>query len=201
MKHLFLPFALLVSPAISMAADESFSRSVTPSDYTSAGLQKLTPEERARLDSLVNAFKRGALEQARKETAVAAAAKARAEDAAARAQAEVRTVQAERQSRAPDQSGRKAGGLLAKVLLPAGTEVEYSTIESRIVGNFQGWESRTTFQLENGQRWQAESSTSYVTPPVASPAVKISAGALGAFYMTVEGVKPRVKVRLVTDNR
>ena len=92
------------------------------------------------------------------------------------------------------------GGLLAraKVLLTPGTQVEYSTVESRLVGDFLGWEGRTLFTLENGQRWQSAGEAVYISPPIRSPAVRIVPGALGSFWLVVEGVKPRVKVVPVT---
>jgi hypothetical protein len=185
------------------AAEEAFSRAVAPTDFSAAGLAKLTPEELARLDALVRDFKSGALEAARREAAAAAEAKIRAEAAAARAEADARTARAEAEAKAQQavvaERKKNEGGLLAraKVLLTPGTEIEYATIESRIVGDFRGWDGRTVFQLENGQRWQSEGSSSYITTPVPGPAVKISPGALGAFYMTIDGVKPRVKVKLL----
>ena len=82
----------------------------------------------------------------------------------------------------------------AKVLLAPGTKVEYATVESRIAGEFRGWESRTVFTLENGQRWQVAGGESYVTPPEPGPAVTIKPGIMGSFWMTIAGVRPRVKV-------
>jgi hypothetical protein len=83
------------------------------------------------------------------------------------------------------------------VILTPGTQIAYADVESRIAGEFRGWEGRTLFTLENGQRWQAQGTRPYISPPLANPAVKIIPGALGSFWMTVEGVKPRVKVALV----
>jgi hypothetical protein len=53
------------------------------------------------------------------------------------------------------------------------------------------------FALENGQRWRSAGESTYVSPPIPNPAVKITPGALGTFWLTVEGVKSRVKVALV----
>jgi hypothetical protein len=72
--------------------------------------------------------------------------------------------------------------------------VEFAAVESRIAGQFSGWSARTVFVLENGQRWQVSGGDSYVTPPVAGPVVKIAPGALGSFWMTIEGVRTRVRV-------
>lgn len=187
---------------VSRAAEDTFSKAIPTQDFSAAGLAKLSPEELARLNALVRDFKSGALEAARREAAVAGEAREKAEAKAARAEAEARaaTATAEAQVRARDEAGKKAeSGLLAKakVLLTPGTQIDYSTLESRIVGEFRGWQGRTIFTLENGQRWQSAGESTYVSPLVLSPAVKIGPGMLGTFWMTVEGVKQRVKVTSV----
>ena len=150
-----------------MAAEEAFSRAVRPEDFAAGGLAKLSPAELARLDALVRAFKEGGQEGAERATAAV-----------------------------PGAGGKPAAGRRSstKVRLTPGTEVEYATVESRIAGEFRGWEKRTVFTLENGQRWQVTSEDSYVTPPEPGPAVTIKPGTLGAFWMTIAGVRPRVKV-------
>ena len=181
---------------VTRGAERSFSKAVQPADFSAAGLGKLSPEELGRLDALVRDYKRGALEAARREAAAAATARAEAEARAAKAEAQARG--------APGTEAKNAEKSLlarAKVLLTPGTEIEYATVESRIAGDFQGWDGRTLFTLENGQRWQADGSGSYVTSPIARPAVKIAPGVLGSFWMTVEGVKSRVKVKLVSGGK
>jgi hypothetical protein len=168
--------------ATTAGAAEVFSRTVRPGDYAAAGLNKLSAEELARLDGLVRDYQSGALARAQRE---AAAAEARA------AQAEQRAVAAAVEKRAPAETARPAD---AKVVLTPGTKVEYATVESRIAGQFRGWELRTVFTLENGQRWQVIGGEPYVTPPEAGPAVKITPGLLGSFWMTIAGVRARVKV-------
>ena len=187
------------------AADEKFSTSVPVGEFSAAGLTKLSPEELARLDALVRDFKSGALAKAQREAAAAAKAQADAEAKAARAEAGMRAAEADAQARAAaaakakvESAATKAPGeaapLKGVVTVEPGTKVEFSTVESRIAGAFNGWEARTVFTLENGQRWRNMSNDSYVTSPVQSPAVKIVPGILGTFWMTVEGVKQRVKV-------
>ena len=67
-------------------------------------------------------------------------------------------------------------------------------IESQLLGDFEGWESRTIFRLANGQAWQVDddSNASYA---LRSPKVTIRRGMFGAFYLEVDGAKrsPRVK--------
>lgn len=200
-------FAALLGVAVSAAtpaatvaatpAEPPFSQAVPAPDFAAAGLGKLSPEELARLDALVRAYQSGALARARREAAAAsaraAAAEAKAAEAAARAKTTPPSAPATAAGDKPDTS------LLAraKVLLTPGTKIEYATIESRLAGDFRGWDGRTVFTLENGQRWQAQGGDPYVTPAVRSPAVKIVPGAMGSFFLHVEGVRPRVRVALV----
>ena len=205
------------------AADEKFSTTVPAGEFSAAGLTKLSPEELARLDALVRDFKSGALAKAQREAAAAAkaqadaeaktarveaeakAARVEAETKAAQAEARMRAALAQAQARAAEAAKAKGESVPAKapvetappkgtVTVEPGTKVEFSTVESRIAGAFNGWEARTVFTLENGQRWRNMSSNSYVTSVVQNPAVKIVPGILGTFWMTVEGVKQRVKV-------
>jgi len=78
---------------------------------------------------------------------------------------------------------------------------EEAPVESRLTGEFRGWEPRTVFALENGERWQETGGTTYAGPPLAAPAVRIRAGALGAHWMRIEGVGREVKVRRVDAGR
>lgn len=215
---LFTVARVLALGASLAGAEAPFSQAVSPPDFAAAGLSKLSPEELARLDALVRAYGSGALEAAKREAAAASVARTEAErrareaealatraeadakSAAARAStAEADAKRAVAHASATDADGRKSLSLLgrAKVLLTPGTEIEYSTVESRIVGDFRGWERGTVFTLENGQRWRVESSDSYVSPSVHAPAVKITPGMLGSFFLNVEGVRPRAKVAII----
>lgn len=68
------------------------------------------------------------------------------------------------------------------------------TIESHIPGAFEGWKPRTKIVLANGQVWQI-SDDSARAHYIDNPKVKIRRGALGAFYLEIEGTNssPRVK--------
>jgi hypothetical protein len=139
MKKALLGAWLAVSlVATAWGADESFSSSVPRGDFSAAGLGKLTPEELARLDALVRDYKSGALEAARREAVKAAEARAKAESVA-RIEAETRAARAEAQVRASETEKKPETSLLAraKVLLTPGTHIEYSTVESRLVGDFR----------------------------------------------------------------
>lgn len=71
-------------------------------------------------------------------------------------------------------------------------------MDSRIKGDFEGWSGRTTFRLENGQVWVQVNGDSYVyTPALASPKVKIFPASFGTFWLEIEGVKLRCRIKPV----
>lgn len=161
------------------AAEENFSKAVRAEDFSAAGLTKLTPAELARLDALVRDYQSGALMAAQREV--------EAETQAARAET----------TRAKEGF---VGGLLAKakVVLTPGTEVEYTSVDTQLPGDFRGWSPGTVFALANGQHWQVTDSSTYGTPPEPGPRkVRIVPGALGSFFLEIEGVRQKPRVTFV----
>lgn len=158
---------LWLSAGLVQASEPGFSKSVAAEDFAAAGLGKLSPEELARLDALVQQFKAG---PKRASTAAVAAGPKTATE--------------------PRTSSRA-------ITVAPGTEVRYASVESRIAGEFRGWQSNTILRLENGQRWKVLPGQNYSGPAVNSPAARIVPGMLGTFWLTVEGVKVRVKVEPV----
>lgn len=68
------------------------------------------------------------------------------------------------------------------------------SIESHIPGHFEGWEPRTRIRLANGQIWQVSDDSRRMLD-FQNPKVAVRRGALGAFYLEIEGTNssPRVK--------
>jgi hypothetical protein len=175
--------ALALSVAAAARADDSFTKGLSPSDFAAAGLGKLTPDELAKLDSLVRGQQTGAVKRATEETTKAVAAAVRQE------------VQAE--DRKAAQSQPAAPGLVdrMKVLLKPGTQIEYTTLDATLLPPFNGWQRGTVFTLSNGQRWVASDNDEYWAPRTDKPLhVRIVPGMLGSFFMEIEnGGRPRVK--------
>jgi len=67
-------------------------------------------------------------------------------------------------------------------------------IESSIPGPFEGWRGNARFQLANGQVWQVTDGSS-AFENLNNPKVKIRRGALGAFYLEIEGTNRSPRVR------
>ncbi len=70
------------------------------------------------------------------------------------------------------------------------------SMESRAVGSFKRWQKKMKIKLENGQVWQVTSNNTMYYK-IENPKVKIEKGALGAFYMGIEGVNRRLKVKRI----
>jgi len=181
--------------ASSLAAEPPFTRQLSPEDFAAAGLNKLTPAERERLDALI--ARRGSedLSQARAEANRAKAERALAETKAAEAAAKAAALAAApTPTPAPAASAAPRAGWLSKVTLKPGTAVEYETVETALVGDFSGWSVGTLFTLSNGQRWRVVNG-SYVAPKDSTPRkVRIVPGVLGSFFLEIEGIRSRPKV-------
>ncbi len=65
-------------------------------------------------------------------------------------------------------------------------------IQSRIVGPFTGYTGRTTFTLENGQRWAQSQRDSAYFPKIDSPPVIIVKGTIGYRMIIAGGGEIRV---------
>lgn len=103
----------------------------------------------------------------------------------------------EAQGKLPVQAGPRA--LQQQATQQFGMEQQASkgtleAIESRIPGSFEGWKPKTKIVLANGQVWQI-SDDSARAHYIDNPKVTIRRGALGAFYLEIEGTNssPRVK--------
>ncbi|MDH5264386.1 MAG: hypothetical protein OEX21_06535, partial [Betaproteobacteria bacterium] len=74
-------------------------------------------------------------------------------------------------------------------------EVVVDAIESTLPGSFDGWGPKANFRLANGQVWQVADDSSGSTRTIENPKVRIRRGALGAFYLEIEGTNRSPRVR------
>jgi hypothetical protein len=79
--------------------------------------------------------------------------------------------------------------------LPAPPPVVES-IQSEIPGHFDGWYANSRIRLANGQVWQVTDGTSRFAN-LQNPKVTVRSGALGSFFLEIEGVKPSPRVRRI----
>jgi hypothetical protein len=71
------------------------------------------------------------------------------------------------------------------------------SIESTIVGDFDGWGPNTRFTLANGQVWRVVDGSEAVLTRTSNQQVKITRNFLGTLFMQVEGTNSSPKVRRV----
>jgi hypothetical protein len=159
MRRMLTTTLVLLALAAGSASAQEFSsleERMSAKEFKEAGLDKLTPEELARLNAWLGQ--------------------------------EVGEV-ARNATPAPpvDRRGFEGSGN------------NYDDIETRIAGEFTGWDGRDgRFVLTNGQVWQSVDPGSRLRGvKLDSPLVKIEAGAFGAWFLSVEGYNSRVKVKRV----
>jgi hypothetical protein len=180
MKHLAcLVVAVFLLTGVSRA-EERFSQTLSPADFTAAGLDQLKPEQLARLDEFALVFQARALQK----TPLAAA-----QPKVAQMPAGLGTAT---QAQATTGSAGVRYGI--KPAKSAAPEPEIS----RIVGTITGWKADTVFRLENGEVWTVANADRYSGPEMTNPAVQIRpASVFGGFWMRIESL-PEVRVRLVS---
>lgn len=200
MKRLFSLKAILAAGALALTvgarAEGDFTRTLTPEEAVATGLGKLTPAELAQLKAVVERYKSGevAVAQGQAEAHVTAVTQ-EAQQKVAVAEAKVKAAES-RASAAPAEAKKSPSWLKALITLKKAQEHPETAevLESRIAGEFTGWQGREIFTLENGQRWQVANGGGYYSPAVTSPSVKIYPAKLGGFWMKIEGVNSPVKV-------
>lgn len=209
MKKCVMTFGLLVL-VVTAKADTGFLKSLPADAFNAAGLQKLTPEELARLEALVQQYKTGGVAEVRPQAETRAAASpqeagkkiaaagSNASAAEAKANAAPIPAQAAEAQAAAEPVKKQPGWFTALVTLDRASEKpeKAEPLESRLVGDFDGWNGRTIFNLENGTRWVQQNKTdTYIYSPVLhSPKVKITPAAISGFWLEIEGVNLNVRV-------
>lgn len=197
MKRILIACGMFAAVAGSGRADEKkFSQSVSPEDFTAAGLDRLSPAEISRLDALITAYKNGAVATVRRSADEALAAKQAALVAKQAAEAEAKAAKDEVVEYKKTNLGFFSK---AKILLMPGTKVEYAVIKSTIPGKFRGWDGRPIFLLANGQRWQVANGGNYYTPAKDDIEVEITQSSLGGYWMRFPALNAQVRVKLLPD--
>lgn len=79
---------------------------------------------------------------------------------------------------------------------PEAKEAQLQSIDSHIVGRFEGWEAGKQIKLANGQVWRIDDGSDYVMD-VTDPKVKVRRGMLGAIFLDIDGAQRSPKVRRV----
>ncbi len=73
-------------------------------------------------------------------------------------------------------------------------EMDDSTIVSRLMGTFTGWDGDTVFRLENGMVWVQDEKETFRVEPTENPRVTIEQGMFRSWRLQVEGYNTSVRV-------
>jgi len=76
-------------------------------------------------------------------------------------------------------------------------ESERENIHSSIIGEFNGWQGRNIFKLENGQVWKQSEKTSFYIPKRNNPKVTLKPKSMGSWMLYVDGFGHGVKVKRI----
>ncbi len=148
-----------------------FLGSLTEQERASIGVEKLTDAEKAQLESLVQRFRQNVAAES------------------------PRTLASEKEK------AKEASPPARKVRLRLGTEIEYESETTQVVGRFSGWERGTLFVLANGQRWRVIDREGYSTRPREGIEAVLKPGVLGAVFLEFPELGRRVKVELVAGEK
>jgi hypothetical protein len=72
-----------------------------------------------------------------------------------------------------------------------------STINSRILGAFSGWDGQTVFKLENGMIWAQVDKDKFWIKEIENPEVVIEPGLFGTWRLSVEGYNSDCRVERI----
>ena len=72
-----------------------------------------------------------------------------------------------------------------------------TTITSKLVGTFDGWDGQSVFELENGQIWAQVSKTKWSIREVENPVAVIEPGMFGTWRLHIEGFDKDCRVKRI----
>src|SRR5258708_5407310 len=142
----FKVIALFLTLMARLAAADEFWQHLTPDERAAAGLEQLTPEQRAVLDKLAIRYAKEGVRRAVEVAKEKAKEEGRAE------------------ARAAAQEKKKAS-----IGLAPREDDETEVVRTHIQGDFHGWTGHTDFVLENGHRWQQVDSDQRFFPKMVEP--------------------------------
>lgn len=164
--HALMIATLIMVSAPTLAQDAPpLQQAMSAEEFRAAGLDKLSAEELARLNTWLDRR----VEQ--QTTAAVAAAVEQARD-----------------------EGRREVVEENRGFFHFGSQ---EPIEAAVVGEFTGFGSRKRYTLDNGQVWQQVDSATLAGVRKTNPRVRIRPGALGAWWMSVDGYNTQAKVQRV----
>jgi hypothetical protein len=187
MKRLLTALCLFWG-AVAFGQGGDFTKTMTPGELEQAGLSKLTPEELVRLKAVVERYKSGEVAEIRQE----------AEKKVAVAEARVQQVDsAAAAARSPAEKKPNWFAALVTLRKTADKPDKAEAMEGRLAGSLKTFNGRRSFELQDGQVWRMIESDRYSGPTLEAPAVSITPGFLGIYWLQIREAPLLVKVQPV----
>lgn len=149
---------LFTQTLLAQSSFSSLEEQMTGKDFEAAGLEKLSAEELDALNAWIRSRTLATLDAPKAGSGVAYSGQATVQDGDTRG---FETEQARNADR--------------------------TTITSRIVGSFTGWDGQTVFTLENGMIWEQADKDKFYVKAIENPVVTIEPGAFRTWKLSVEG--------------
>jgi hypothetical protein len=167
---IFACTALCSSYGVAMAQSEtgfsSLEERMTLREFEQSGLDKLSADELATLNSWIRLHSLGGEEFARAEAS------------------------AENNDNLPPSMQTNRMGF-------SDYQGKEKPITSTIVGSFEGWRGDTEFELTNGMVWKQSEQDLLGVRPREDQQVTIEPGFLSAWYLKIDGINKRLRVRRI----
>lgn len=170
--RLLIAAFVLVCLAPAAFAQQTLQQRMTAEEFRAAGLDKLSADELASLDRWLQ-------RQVQEDTSVAV------EQAVEQAREEGR------------EQARQEAAAAPAATRPAPVAAAEGPVQSRIAGEFNGFGRGQRYTLDNGQVWEQTDASRLEGVRLSNPAVTITSGVFGTWYLRVEGYNTRAKVRRV----
>ncbi len=165
---LLLPFSLLQAET---KLEGNFTDIISDQEFTDAGLDQLTPEQVDRLNQLMRKYYQEEIEIAREEAKEEAVEELTKED--------------------------KSGFLGLEQITDWISFNSPEEIQTRLIGEFRGWDANSIFTFENGQVWRTRQKKKVKYPKkVVNPEVTIYK-TLGGYRMRIEGYRQNCAIKRV----
>lgn len=201
MRNIVMTLGLLALTVCGQA-DTGFVGALPAEDFGAAGLQKLSPGELAKLEALVERYKTGVVAAAPQLAQVAAIVsqhETEQNNVSTETKSKITALKAKEENSEETASANKQPSWFTALITlsrSADKPGKAEPLESRLLGDFNGWSGHTTFTLENHTRWMQQNHTeAYVfSPTLHSPRVKIRPASTNGYWLEVDGVNLQVRV-------
>lgn len=159
---------LFTQTLLAQSSFSSLEEQMTGKDFEAAGLEKLSPEELAALNEWIRSRTLATLDAPKAGSGVVSGSPVAGQ------QGDTRGFETEQMKNA-----------------------DRSTITSRIVGTFTGWDGQTVFTLENGMIWEQADKDKFFVKAIENPVVTIEPGAFRTWKLSVEGYASDCRVERI----